>query len=771
MVARNRRFVGAERPTRRGERLALEPLEPRVLLAAGAAVEVLNASPALFAANLGQWADPAVRYAFQTSGGNVLHTDAGPVFQLFQSEDTAEGGCATQFSVTFEGASTVAPSGQDASQAVYNYYVGDPSSWRTGVPTFQTVAYEDLWSGIDLLTWGRRDGLKYEFHVAPGADPAQIRLRYDGIEGLSLDDSGALRIATALGEVTDDAPIIYQEVGGQRVQVAGAFSLIDATTYGFAITGSYDPQAELVIDPLLGWSTYLGGASADDGYAIALDGSGAVFVTGVTASGDFPTPGGFDTTLGGTQDAFVTKLNPTGTLLWSSFLGGSGLEGGYAIAVDGSGAALVTGMTESPDFPTAGGFDTTLGGTRDAFVAKVSGAGALLWSSYLGGAGADAGYGIARDGSGAAMLTGSTESADFPTAGGFDATLGGTEDAFVTKVSGTGVLLWSSYLGGAAGTDRGYGIAVDNWGAAFLTGATSSTDFPVPGALDTSLGGPEDAFVAQVSGAGGLLWATYLGGSNADSGYGIAVDGSGNAVVTGSTQSPDFPTPVGFDTLLGGGQDAFVTKLTPTAYIWSSYLGGSAGDTGYAIALDAAGNALITGVTGSPDLATPGVFDTTLGGSLDAFVARVGVGGALLFASYLGGSGTDLGSGIAVDGSGNAFVAGMTSSPDFPTPGGIDTTLGGTGDAFVTKIVNSPPTLTAVAPLPGATEDQPFTIPYATLAGAADDADSDGDTLSFRIEAVTTGTLTEGGVPVVPGTTLLSPGESLVWTPAANANG
>jgi uncharacterized protein (TIGR03382 family) len=320
----------------------------------------------------------------------------------------------------------------------------------------------------------------------------------------------------------------------------------------------------------LAWSSFLGGLESEEGFGIAVDGSGNVYVTGETSSTDFPTMGGFDTTFGGggmfNTDAFVTKVNANGqSLAWSSYLGGSGGDYGYGIAVDGSGNVYVTGYTESADFPTPGGLDTTLGGSRDAFVTKVNTGGSLAWSSFLGGSDSEVGRDVAVDGSGNVYVTGVTESADFPTPGGFDATRGGPQDAFVTKVNANGQsLAWSSYLGGL-GTDEGYGIAVDGSGNVYVTGRTSSTDFPTPGGFDTTFGGNNyyDAFVTKVNANGqSLAWSSYLGGSARDEGRGIAVDGSGNVYVTGVTESTDFPATGGFDTTFGGGtSDAFVVKI------------------------------------------------------------------------------------------------------------------------------------------------------------------------------------------------------------------
>jgi len=425
----------------RNRRPVLEPLEPRLLLdglAGQQALQLFNASPALFAQNQGQWADVAIRYVHNGAAASVAMTDAGVIFRLFRQEaddasEVAEWATspgpgpaeglpglddravqAIQLSVSFVGANTVPPVGLEQAETYFNYFIGEQANWRQKVPTYEVVAYQGLYEGIELLTFGLRSHLKYEFHVAPGADYQQIQVRYEGIESLSLAADGSLRIQTALGELADDAPYIYQVIDGQTVQIGGEFVLLDEFSYGFAVTGGYDPTVELVIDPDLAWGSFLGGSDWDEGWEIAADGAGNAFLTGYTDSSDFPTPGGFDGTLGGGCDAFVAKVTPTGLLAWGSFLGGSDDDYGEGIAADAAGNVLLTGRTFSSDFPTPGGFDTNLGGEGDAFVAKVSPTGSLAWGSFLGGSGGDSGYGIAADAAGNALLTGYTCSGTSP---------------------------------------------------------------------------------------------------------------------------------------------------------------------------------------------------------------------------------------------------------------------------------------------------------------------------------------------------------------------
>ena len=362
----------ASRPTTRFRRLGCELLEDRRLLSLGpegsagaGPVQLFGVSPALFVENQGQWPDPSVRYAFQGSGANVLFTDTGPVFQvlrrdvaeqaeqpdgvthradplanLAEHEETAIQ--SAQFSVTFEGGNLVEPVGLDRAETVYNYYAGDQSRWRSEVPTYETVAYLGLYDGIDLLTWGRRDSLKYEFHVAPGADWGQVRIRYEGIDGLVLDPLGNLHVQTSVGELVDDAPRVYQEIGGRQIDVPARFELVDAQSCRFVLTGDYDPSVELVIDPDLAWATYLGGSGDDRGLGIALDGAGNALVAGYTESLNFA---GANNSYHGGGDPFVAKVSSGGSLAWATYLGGSGNDIGFEIAVDGDGNALVTGAT------------------------------------------------------------------------------------------------------------------------------------------------------------------------------------------------------------------------------------------------------------------------------------------------------------------------------------------------------------------------------------------------------------------------------------------
>ena len=606
--------------------------------------------PLAFIANAGQ-TDARVRYSAQGAGFSVFLTRREAMLSL-QRPGKQRRGRGVALALRFVGSNrNVAIRGERPGPGSVNYLLGnDPAEWRTGARTYERVVYRNLWPSVDMVFAGQNGELKYEFLVRAGARVRDIRLAYGGAKRLSLDRQGNLRIDTSLGVLTDTRPLSYQLVAGKRVPVRSSFALDRrGTGYGFALGRGYDRRYPLVIDPHLAYSTYLGGVSEDWGSSIAVDAAGSPYVTGYTISSDFPTTAGaFDTTFNGSGDAFVTKLDASGTaLVYSTYLGGSGEDHGNAITLDATGSAYLTGSTSSADFPTTpGAFDTTFNGDGDALVMKLDASGAEL------------GY--------------------------------------------------SNYLG-ASGDDRGSGIAVDGVGSAYVTGVTgcpppppdrprTCSDFPTtPGAFDTTLNGYLDAFVTKFDASGAaLVYSSYLGGSRNDSGAGIAVDGVGNAYLTGRTGSGNFPTTAGaFSTTINGDSDAFVTKLNASgdALVYSSYLGGRGfgGESGYGIALDAAGSAYVTGYTISSDFpTTAGAFDTTFNGFLDAFVTKFDASGAaLVYSSYLGGNDStgDFGYGIAVDGAGSAYVTGYTGSSDFPTTAdAFDTTLDGPDDAFVTKL-------------------------------------------------------------------------------------
>ncbi len=693
----------------------VQPLVPTAPPPAAAPVAApdFGKLPLSFVPNAGQ-TDPAVRFQVRGMGGTIFFTESEVVLALPQGseqpnrpdplarldplaplEDSAPRPVSVVRMQFVDANPAPAIAGAAQLPGIVNYFIGnDPAQWRTNLPTYAGIVYEGIYDGIDLRYDGAEGQLKGTYVVAPGADPAQIAWRYAGAEGVSVDvQTGDLRIQLPDGAtLSEQAPVAWQTVDGERVTVSAGYAVGSDGLVSFAL-GSYDPAHPLVIDPTLVYSTYLGGSGDDWGEGIAVDSEGNAYVTGYTTSTNFPTRSPLQPTFGGALNAFVTKLNPDGSaLVYSTFLGGSSGDWGEGIAVDGTGNAYVTGYTSSTNFPTRSPLQPTFGGgDYDAFVTKLNPDGsALIYSTYLGGGYWDGGHGIAVDGTGNAYVTGFTRSTNFPTQNPLQPTFGGGyDDAFVTKLNPDGsALVYSTFLGGSD-SDWGHGIAVDGAGNAYVTGSTISTNFPTRSPLQPTFGG--DAFVAKLNPDGSaLIYSTYLGGGNYDRGEGIAVDGAGNAYVTGYTYSSDFPTRSPLQPTLGGALNAFVTKLNPdgSALVYSTYLGGSDGNWGEGIAVDGAGNAYVTGYTYSSDFPTRSPLQPTFGGDYDdAFVTKLNAAGsALVYSTFLGGSSDDWGSGIAVDGAGNAYVTGRTSSTNFPTRSPLQPTLGGTVDAFVAKI-------------------------------------------------------------------------------------
>ena len=512
-----------------------------------------------------------------------------------------------------------------------------------------------------------------------------------------VNEQGQLVVQTAGGAVRWNKPGVYQQANGMRHEVKGKYVLRRGHELGFEVA-AYDTARPLIIDPTLVYSTYLGGSSADYGSAIAVDTSGNAYILGRTLSTNFPiSAGAFQTIIQGGADAFVTKLNPTGTaLIYSTYLGGSNTDYTSEIALDTSGNAYVAGYTLSNDFPTtAGAYQTSFAGVYDVYVTKLNPTGSvLLYSTYVGGSDVDSTQGMAVDTAGNVYLAGDTYSSDFPTtAGAYKTTLGGFTDGFVSKLNPTGTaLIYSTYLGGSD-YDYGYGIAVNTSGNAYVTGQALSSDFPTtPGAFQRTYNAG-DGFVTELNLTGtALVYSTFLGGSSDDYGNGIAVNTSGNAYVTGVTYSTDFPTTSGaFQATSSGSSDAFVTEFNPTgtALVYSTYLGGNAIDIVRSIAVDASGNAYVTGYTGSTNFpTTAGALQTTYGGGRDdGFMSLFNpTGTSLLYSTFLGGSDIDHGYGVALDASGNAYFTGDSNSSNFPiTADSFQTTNQGSYDAFVMK--------------------------------------------------------------------------------------
>jgi uncharacterized repeat protein (TIGR01451 family) len=657
----------------------------------------------LFAASREPGAAPraGLPIRFEPSGASEYRSHGGHPAVVLKPGAIAIGGASGSIVMTFPGSRSVAPTADDGEPSIANYFLGsNPRNWRTNIPAYSRVRYRSLYPGIDLVFYGSAGRIEYDFAVSPGADPSRIQIALVGAERIALTAQGDLAVTADGADIAFLKPRIYQDSRDGRHTVAGRYRLANGTV-SFEV-GRYDHGLPAIIDPALTYATYFGGAGDETAHAVATDGYGNMYIAGFTSSKNLLTTTGAVAGQfgGGPADCFVAKFSPSGALLYSTYLGGSGDEEAWGLAVDPQGDAYITGYTASQDFPvTASAYIDKLPGASNAFVAKLNPAGtALLYSSYLGGSGSDTGYGVAVDGSGDIFVTGSTSSTDFPVSTGSYRTTyaGGGADAFVTafKASGSS-LIYSTYLGGSD-EDLAFAIALDAMGDAYVAGATLSGDFPnLPRAIQAAENGGYDGFVTALNASGtALIYSTFLGGSSDDYAFGVAVDSAGNAYVTGYTVSTDFPhTPGVLQPANGGGYDAFVSKISPsgTALVYSTYVGGSGDDYAFPIAVDSGGNAYISGVTGSNDFPfTTDAAQSSLAGQYDAFVAVLNSdASAEWYATYLGGtdligSAAQTGYGMALAPAGQFIAAGYTNSPGFPVTGGaFQPALAGSTDAFM----------------------------------------------------------------------------------------
>ena len=699
-----------------------EPFEsPAVLSAADQQTtarvsKAYNKLPLRFETNAGQ-ADAQAKFLMRSSGYSLFLTSTETILYLRDKNKNQQ----SAIRMKLAGANSEPQiEGVDELPGKSNYFIGkDQSKWRRNVTSYAKVRYRNVYPGIDMIYYGNQQQLEYDLIVVPGADPNLIKLNFDGVKKMNVNGQGDVVLQTSGGDVIQRKPVIYQEVDGHRQEVAGRYVRVGKHQVGFKL-GAYDRSQPLVIDPVLAYATFLGGAGFLD-YAtdVVVDAAGNAYVTGGTASTDFPTANPIQPIHGGppfepipNEDVFIAKLNASGSaLIYSTFLGGTSYEHGRGIAIDKDGNAYVVGVTVSQDFPTKNALqpaladDTPGGDYSDAFVAKVTADGsALVFSTYLGGLRGDAANSVAVDREGNIYLTGYTYSVGFPTKNPLQPALAGDNDVFVTKMKTDGsALIYSTFLGGSgADVYSATAIAVDSFGNAYVVGSTESTDFPTVNPRQATSGGDFDAFVTKLNSRGtALIYSTYLGGTGLDLCSDIAVDAAGNAYLTGITSSANFPTANPLQPVLLGSEDAFVTKLdrTGSALCYSTYLGGTDDDGGYDIAVDSRGRAYITGQTTSTDFPTLNVvapMPDALISPENAFVTMLNArGSSLVYSTYIGGRGGDYGSGIALDVRGNVYVAGGTGSEDFPiTPGAVQPTFRGPsigfvgGDGFVLKIEN-----------------------------------------------------------------------------------
>jgi Beta-propeller repeat len=636
-----------------------------------------------------------------------------------------------------------------------NYFIGkDPAQWHSDVPQFGRVQYRGVYPGIDLVYYGNQGRLESDYVVAPGADPRQIVLRIGGAAQLKLNSNGELLVPTSAGELSLHRPVAYQETSNGRREIAANYVPSGAQSFRIKV-GPYDSDQPLIIDPVLSYSTYLGGTKNQFLSRIAADSAGFAYIAGFTTSADFPSTAGAlqVTAKNATSTAFVTKLNKDGTaLVYSTFLGGTGSEEASAIAIDSLGNAYVVGGTSSSDFPITSGtaYQTTDRGGH-GFFTELDPAGAnLLYSTYLSGSATDRLQAIAVDSAGNAYITGATTSTDFPILPGTaiqttnNAATTSTGTVFLSRMDptkvGTGSLVYSTFLGGTGG-ESGLGVAVDASSNAYITGYTSSTDFPLTASkngFQTTLKNPSgNAFVARIdtSQPNQLVYSTYLGappngfGSNPpDAGTDIALGPSGDAYMVGTSYATNYPLVAPLDSVSNTPNSKAVisridtTKSGAASLVYSTYFGGTlgsnfvtipGGESGTSIALDSAGNIYLTGSTSSVNFpTTPGAPQIALAATTEnAFLSELNpAGSAVLFSTYLGGKG-ERAYGIALDGATppNAYIAGITFG-NFPTTAGAfqsaDNVTGQNNlDGFVAKL--SPGAVTGVFA-------SPINLPFGT---------------------------------------------------------
>jgi uncharacterized repeat protein (TIGR01451 family) len=715
--------------------------------------------PLSFEQNVGQL-DSLAKFSAHGAGYNLFLTSTGAVLELRHNSSKTfpktrkeqshaqRRASSSVLAMNLLGANAQAiAKGVDELPGRINYFIGnDRSKWRTDVSTFRAVRYDGIYPGISLTYYGNQKELEYDFIVAPNADPQNIQLAFASTARCRISTKGDLLLRTTAGEIRQRKPVVYQEVEGQRRFVTGHFVLTGKQTVGFEI-GPYDHTKELIIDPTLVYSTYLGGSGDDLGSSIAVDSNHNIYLAGTTSSTNFPLQGAAYGADAGLADIFVTKIDAAGAnILYSTYIGGSGQDRGDGLAIDTNGNAYVVGRVDSSsvNFPTtAGSFAPNYrGGDFDGIVFKLNAQGnALVYSGFLGGEENDSTEGVVVDPTGNAYVTGGTKSSAFPTTiNAYQGTRAGDTDAFLTKINSAGSgLVYSTYLGGS-GTDRGSGIAIDSSGNAYVSGFTSASDFPTENAFQNGFGGSFDAFVAKFdtngNGVSSLIFCSYLGGTGDDKAYGIAIDNGGNNVyVSGQTSSNNFPLLVPAQPTFGGSFDGFVAKIsTAGTKVYATYLGGSADDRGSGIAVDAAGAAYVTGFTSSTNFPTVTPLQLSNGGGFDAFVTKLNpAGNAFVYSTYLGGSGNESNTStgtstnpIALDAAGNAYISGFTTSTNFPTATPLQFNNAGGQDSFVVKIADATPAADfsiSVAPasrtvLPGGSASYTVTVtPAGGFAG------------------------------------------------------
>lgn len=578
-----------------------------------------------------------------------------------------------------------------------NYFVGDnPSFWRSNIQTSKAILYKEIYKNIDLKIYGSESQIEYDWIVKPGGEVESICFAYQGVERATISPDGALGVQTKFGELLHNKPDCYQVINNKKISVKGVFQVLRENLYRFKVEG-FNPAYELIIDPLV-YSTFFGGSESDQsGLAIAIDKNKCMYITGVVYSRDFPLKNPYQKKLGFPylSDIFIAKFSADGqSLVYSTFLGGKYEDKGKGIRVDINGSAYVTGYTLSFDFPVRNAYQASHKGTFgdvDAFLTKIAPDGSsLIYSTYFGGEANEITHDIVINSELSAYIVGRTNSTDLPLTNAFEKKYSGVSDAFITKFSQDGKsLLFSTYYGGS-GWEEALGVDLDKEGCVYITGYTDSINLPTRKEYCAKLAGVCDAFIAKFSHDGSsLVYATYLGGSDTDRAYDIAVDAKGYAYIAGCTYSRDFPTRNPFLPRYSWEGDAFVTKLSRTgeAIIYSTYLGGNGWDSASGLAVDDSGNACITGFTYSTNFPLRNAFQERLAEQADVFISMLSSQGQkMLFSSYLGGENLEKACGIVLDKKGIIYLAGYTNSAYFPTVDPYEEQKIGSLGIFIAKI-------------------------------------------------------------------------------------
>lgn len=632
-----------------------------------------------------------------------------------------------------------------------NYFLNnDKKHWQANVENFAKVQYQNIYPGIDIVYYGNQRQFEYDLIVTPYTSPDIINLQFAEAEKLIINNDGDLVITINNQEIYKKKPYVYQEINGNKELIASNYVINKNNEVSFEL-GSYDISQPLIIDPMIGYSTYLGGTGSDFSNAIAIDNAGNAYIVGYTESLNFPTNNPQQKSISGKNDLFIAKLNSTGnSLAFSTYIGGSDEDFGNAIAIDSTGNVYVTGYTFSTNFPVANPFQSKNGNTTansggDAFIVKLNSQGnSLIYASYLGGMSDDMATSIAIDSENNAYITGFTNSINFPVANSIQSKSNGGFDAFLTKLNAAGnSLVYSTYFGGSD-NEFGNAIAIDKSNNAYIVGLTDSRNLPIVNPQQSILGGDSDGFIAKFASTGNTVnFATYFGGSNFDVITSVAVDSTSNVYVTGVTGSKDFSLMSPIQQNKADNLDVFVSKLNNVgnSLVFSTYLGGSGDEQANSIALDEKNNVYIMGVTTSINFPLADATQKTNGGQQDAFMTKINAtGSSLMFSTYLGGSGNDVGASLAVSASGSVFMTGITNSMNFPMAKPLQAACGcdptkKISDGFIAGFFEAAP--------PPPTPDFSISLaqPQATLAR--------GKQIDININITRTGGFT-GNVTITP---------------------